>query len=94
MHEMVRVLRRHFGTIDQIALRWLDNYLQGIDTDVQAIPKVTQYALGAQRYETQPDWPQPSLAPSRLRANRPPSSVPLLTTTRSGPIRSIRRSAC
>ena len=32
--------------IDQIALRWLDNYLKGIDTDVKAIPKVTQYTLG------------------------------------------------
>ena len=56
--------------IDQIALRWLDNYLKGIDTDVQAIPKVTQYTFGDARYETQPDWPDPSLAPSRryLRA--------------------------
>ena len=43
--------------IDQIALRWLDNYLKGIDTDVKAIPKVTQYTCGEERYETQPDWP-------------------------------------
>ena len=52
--------------IDQIALRWLDNYLKGIDTDVKAIPKVTQYTLGDEHYETQTDWPEPSLAPSRL----------------------------
>jgi putative CocE/NonD family hydrolase len=52
--------------IDQIALRWLDNYLKGIDTDVDAIPRVTQYALGDERYETQSDWPDPRLAPSRL----------------------------
>jgi putative CocE/NonD family hydrolase len=52
--------------IDQIALRWLDNYLKGIDTDVKAIPKVTQYTWGEEHYETQTDWPQPSLAPSRL----------------------------
>ena len=52
--------------IDQIALRWLDNYLKGIDTDVKAIPKVTQYTCGDEHYETQTDWPDPSLAPSRL----------------------------
>ena len=52
--------------IDQIALRWLDNYLKGIDTKVKAIPKVTQYTLGEDHYETQTDWPEPSLAPTRL----------------------------
>jgi uncharacterized protein len=54
------------AAIDQIALRWLDNYLKGIDTNVKAIPKVTQYTFGDARYETQSDWPEPSLAPSRL----------------------------
>jgi putative CocE/NonD family hydrolase len=52
--------------IDQIALRWLDNYLKGIDTNVKAIPKVTQYTLGEEHYETQSDWPEPRLAPSRM----------------------------
>ena len=52
--------------IDQIALRWLDNYLKGIDTNVKAIPKVTQYTLGEEHYETQTDWPEPRLAPTRM----------------------------
>jgi putative CocE/NonD family hydrolase len=57
-------------SLDQIALRWFDNYLKGIDTGIRSIPKVTQYAYGDERYETQPDWPDPRMRPQRrwLRA--------------------------
>ena len=57
-------------TLDQIQLRWFDHYLKGIDTHIEAIPKVTQYAYGEERFEVQPDWPDPHLSPSRryLRA--------------------------
>jgi uncharacterized protein len=51
--------------LPQIELRWFDRYLKGIDTDIAAIPKVTQYVYGDERYETQPDWPDPRLAPQR-----------------------------
>jgi putative CocE/NonD family hydrolase len=52
-------------TLEQISLRWFDHYLKGIDTHIEDIPKVTQYTYGNERYETQPDWPDPRLAPQR-----------------------------
>jgi putative CocE/NonD family hydrolase len=57
-------------TLDQIALRWFDHYLKGVDTHIGDIPPVTQYAYGDAKYETQPDWPDPHLTPTRryLRA--------------------------
>src|SRR3954454_16111385 len=57
--------------LDHIALRWFDHYLKGIDTHVEDIPKVTQYTYGDEKFETQPDWPDPHLSPTRqyLRAD-------------------------
>ena len=52
--------------LDQIALRWFDHYLKGMNTRVDAIPDVTQYMLGRERYEVQPDWPHPRLTVQRL----------------------------
>ena len=37
-----------------------------MQTDVDAIPRVTQYVLGTGRWETRTDWPDPSVSPSRL----------------------------
>ena len=51
--------------LPQIALRWFDHWLQGRDTKIDAIPKVTQYVYGDERYETQPDWPDPRLTPTK-----------------------------
>jgi putative CocE/NonD family hydrolase len=53
-------------SLDSIALRWFDQYLKGMQTNVDAIPRVTQYVLGPGRWETRNDWPDPSLSPSRL----------------------------
>lgn len=53
-------------SLDSIALRWFDQYLKGMPTNINAIPKVTQYVLGTGRWETRTDWPDPSLTPSRL----------------------------
>jgi putative CocE/NonD family hydrolase len=53
-------------SLDSIALRWFDQYLKGAQTDIGAIPRVTQYVLGTGRWETRTDWPDPSLSPSRL----------------------------
>jgi putative CocE/NonD family hydrolase len=52
-------------SLTDLQLRWFDRYLKGIDTRVGAIPKVTQYTYGDERYETQPDWPDPRLDPQR-----------------------------
>ena len=53
-------------SLDSIALRWFDQYLKGMQTDVAAIPRVTQYVLGPGHWETGTDWPTPGLSPSRL----------------------------
>ena len=53
-------------SLSQIELRWFDHYLKGIDTHIGRIPRVTQYAYGDERYETQADWPDPHLRPSRM----------------------------
>jgi putative CocE/NonD family hydrolase len=52
-------------SLSDLELRWFDRWLKGLDTDVAGIPKVTQYVYGDERYETQPDWPDPRLAPQR-----------------------------
>jgi putative CocE/NonD family hydrolase len=50
-------------SLTDLQLRWFDHYLKDMDTDIASIPKVTQYTYGDERYETQPDWPDPRLAP-------------------------------
>jgi putative CocE/NonD family hydrolase len=52
-------------TVDQIQLRWFDQWLKGIDTDIEKIPAVTQYTYGTERWETNQDWPHPKLDPQR-----------------------------
>ena len=58
-------------SLDQIALRWFDRWLKGMNTKIRAIPKVTQWTYGREKYETQADWPDPRLRPTRqyLRAD-------------------------
>ena len=51
--------------LSDLELRWFDQYLKGTDTNIAAIPKVTQYTYGDERYETQADWPDPKLDPQR-----------------------------
>jgi uncharacterized protein len=51
--------------LNQIELQWFDHYLKGIDTHIDQIPPVTQYAYGDEKYESQPDWPDPHLSPTR-----------------------------
>ena len=52
-------------SLNQIALRWFDHWLKGMDTKIRAIPKVTQWTYGKEKYETQADWPDPRLRPTR-----------------------------
>jgi uncharacterized protein len=63
-------------SLSQIELRWFDHYLKGMDTQIGSIPKVTQWVWGDNRFETQADWPDPRLAPTReyLRAGKQLSS--------------------
>ncbi|MEW8971708.1 MAG: CocE/NonD family hydrolase [Mesobacillus sp.] len=43
--------------LDQLALRWFDQYLMGIKTNISKIPDVTQFVLGEDRFKVQPGWP-------------------------------------
>jgi putative CocE/NonD family hydrolase len=52
-------------SLTDLELRWFDRWLKGIDTNIAGIPRVTQYTYGDERYEVQPDWPDPRLDPQR-----------------------------
>lgn len=52
--------------LDQIALRWFDQYLMGINTQVDRIPDVTQYVLGQDHFMVQPGWPNQDAAAEKL----------------------------
>ena len=52
-------------SLSEIELRWFDHYLKGMNTQIASIPKVTQWAWGDERFETQADWPDPRLSPTR-----------------------------
>jgi putative CocE/NonD family hydrolase len=53
-------------SLDQISLRWFDHYLKGIGPGVKDVPAVTQYAYGEEKFEVQPDWPDPRLDTTRM----------------------------
>lgn len=53
-----------------VMLRWFDQYLKGMDTDLEEIPPVTQYVKNYewgiwQGFATTTDWPHPAAAPER-----------------------------
>lgn len=52
--------------IEDIALRWFDNYLMDIDTRIACIPDVTMWHWGAEEYRTQAAWPHPALVPTPM----------------------------
>ena len=51
--------------LDHIALMWFDRHLLGIDSGADAIPEVTQYVYGADRYVTSGGWPHPDARAQR-----------------------------
>ena len=55
-----------------IALRWFDRWVMGIKrkTHVAAIPKVTQWVYGKDKYVVQRDWPNPKLKPASAGSDR------------------------
>ena len=52
-------------TLDQMRLQWFDEYVMGLDTNVEQQPNVTQYVLGLERYETTSQWPHPDIQAQR-----------------------------
>lgn len=47
--------------IEDIALRWFDEFVLGLDTGIACVPDVTQWNWGPEEYRAQPDWPHPDL---------------------------------
>ncbi len=52
--------------LNQIQLRWFDQYVKGLDVGADSIPNVTQWVYGAERYVTARDWPHPDARAQRL----------------------------
>ena len=52
--------------LDQIALQWFDQYVKGLPVGAEALPTVTQYVYGHDRFVTAPDWPHPQARAERL----------------------------
>ncbi|MBJ6138608.1 CocE/NonD family hydrolase [Marinobacter litoralis] len=52
--------------LDTLRLQWFDEYVMGLDTDVQKQPDVTQYVLGLDEYDTTSHWPHPDMQADRF----------------------------
>ena len=52
-------------SLGTLQLQWFDEHVLGIDAGARCIPKVTQYVLGRERYESAPSWPVPGLRAER-----------------------------
>ncbi|WP_316568202.1 CocE/NonD family hydrolase [Neobacillus sp. YIM B06451] len=52
--------------LDQVALRWFDQYLMGINTNINKIPDVTQYVIGEDKFIVQPGWPHQKTAAEKF----------------------------
>jgi len=52
--------------MNQIVLRWFDQYVKGLDVGADTLPNVTQYVLGYGHYVTASDWPHPDASARRL----------------------------
>jgi putative CocE/NonD family hydrolase len=64
-------------SLGSLTLQWFDAHVRGIDTGSECIPAVTQYVLGAERYESAPTWPIPGLRAARwhLRGDGTPTEA-------------------
>jgi putative CocE/NonD family hydrolase len=52
--------------LNQILLRWFDQYVKGLDVGADTLPNVTQYVTGYGHYVTARDWPHPDASAQRL----------------------------
>lgn len=68
--------------LNSLVLRWFDNYLGGVDTNIRAMPDVTQWELGGDGFVVQRDWPLPGLraralylgSAGTLTSDKPPAA--------------------
>jgi len=51
--------------LNQIQLRWFDQYVKGMAVGAEQMPNVTQWVYGAERYVTASDWPHPQARAQR-----------------------------
>lgn len=56
-------------SLDMIALQWFDQYLKGLNVRAHAMPNVTQWVHGAEKFVTSPDWPHTAMQPDRKYLN-------------------------
>ena len=52
------------GVVDDLQLRWFDQFLKGEETGVLDAP-VTLFVMGAEEWRDYPDWPPPGSEPVR-----------------------------
>jgi len=81
---------------DHIALRWFDHYLKGVDNGAEALPNVTQWVWGKERYSTSTDWPHPLasaqrmyLQPGHSLGTQPPVAAASPTTVVQAPLSAV-----
>ena len=53
-------------TLDEIALRWFDQYVKGEPNGADRLPNVTQFVLGHGHFVSTTDWPHPQASAQRL----------------------------
>jgi putative CocE/NonD family hydrolase len=70
--------REGVPSLADLNLQWFDAHVRGIDTGADCIPPVTQYVVGAERYESATTWPRPNLHAERwhLRSDATLTSDP------------------
>ena len=86
-NHFINFVATHIGNetvppIDLLLLQWFDKYLKGLDTNIEAMPKVVQHVKNyptastpmefrKDHYATATDWPHPLMEPERwyLREN-------------------------
>jgi putative CocE/NonD family hydrolase len=80
----------------ELELRWYDKWLKHLDTNIEAIPRVTQYSWGLGHYVASRDWPNPQMQPRRLYlrgagrlASDPPASPETAQSFRQNPVTGI-----
>src|SRR3954467_13509558 len=49
------------GAEQDVMVRWFQHYLQGADNGVEKLPPVNLYAMGANRWQHQSQWPVPGV---------------------------------
>lgn len=56
-------------SVNNIALKWFDQYVQGRDVKADQMPNVTQWVYGHEKFVTTTDWPHTAIQPERKYFN-------------------------